>query len=372
MNRLIATLLFATVGTAIVAQAGANEDNYQLLRKDPAGFATVTPGYAFEFPSDHLAHPAFRIEWWYMTGNLTDEQGREFGIQWTLFRQSLTPETDRDQGWQSNQVWMAHAAVATPSGFYHQERFARGGIGQAGVSLDDGQFVAWLDDWALTGAGDAPLPGHLEFRLNLTETPVEVSLDLDAGTPLVMHGDNGYSQKSALGQASYYYSQPLIDAVGTVTIGSETFRVHGRSWLDREWSSQPLAPSQPGWDWLSAHLDDGSAVMVYRLRNDNGNHSVNGTFIHADGSASKIPSDAIRFDPLNETSVTTDGGTRNLPLDWQLSLTDRDLKWTIRARSPDHWLDTSFPYWEGPVTLDGEIPGRGYLELTGYPAGNRR
>jgi len=36
------------------------------------------------------------------------------------------------------------------------------------------------------------------------------------------------------------------------------------------------------------------------------------------------------------------------------------------ALNPDSWMDTSFPYWEGPVTLEGSHAGRGYLEMTGY------
>ncbi len=38
---------------------------------------TVRP---FTFPEDHGPHPAFRNEWWYVTGNLDDEDGRRFGF----------------------------------------------------------------------------------------------------------------------------------------------------------------------------------------------------------------------------------------------------------------------------------------------------
>ena len=29
--------------------------------------------------------------------------------------------------------------------------------------------------------------------------------------------------------------------------------------MDREWSSQPLAPDQTGWDWFSLHLTSGES-----------------------------------------------------------------------------------------------------------------
>ena len=29
-------------------------------------------------------------------------------------------------------------------------------------------------------------------------------------------------------------------------------------------------------------------------------------------------------------------------------------------------MGTSFPYWEGPISISGTHSGRGYLEMTGY------
>lgn len=66
------------------------------------GFDIPQPGYQFKFPQDHGPHPSFRIEWWYLTANLIGEDGRDYGIQWTLFRSALKP-TDTE-GWQSPQL----------------------------------------------------------------------------------------------------------------------------------------------------------------------------------------------------------------------------------------------------------------------------
>ncbi|MBS8229292.1 lipocalin family protein, partial [Vannielia litorea] len=38
----------------------------------------------------------------------------------------------------------------------------------------------------------------------------------------------------------------------------------------------------------------------------------------------------------------------------------------IDALTKDAWMDVSFEYWEGPVTITGTHKGRGYLEMTGY------
>ena len=123
-------------------------DNYQLLRSSPAGYAAVVPGKNIQFPRDHLPHSAFKIEWWYLTANLTDDSGGEYGVHWTLFRQSMSPDEPGDS-WSNNQIWMAHAAISTPEGHLYEERFARGGIGQAGVQVNpEGAFSGCMESTA--------------------------------------------------------------------------------------------------------------------------------------------------------------------------------------------------------------------------------
>jgi len=113
------------------------------LRDAGHGYAQVKPGVKLEFPRDHGAHPDYRIEWWYLTANLVDDDGRHWGMQWTLFRQALAPGPAAG-GWASNQMWMAHAAITTPEGHFHEQRFARGGIGQAGVNRIEEQGLSLI------------------------------------------------------------------------------------------------------------------------------------------------------------------------------------------------------------------------------------
>ncbi len=127
------------------------------------GYALPDPDTRFQFPRDHGPHPDFRIEWWYLTANLTGADGTDYGLQWTLFRSALAPG-DQGDGWDSPQFWMGHAAITTPDAHFVTERFARGGIGQAGVTADP--FSAWIDDWAMTGIDAGPADRHRpRFRL---------------------------------------------------------------------------------------------------------------------------------------------------------------------------------------------------------------
>ena len=55
--------------------------------RETFNYRKALPGYHYEFPRDHFAHPEFRTEWWYYTGNLRDAQGKRFGFELVFFRQ---------------------------------------------------------------------------------------------------------------------------------------------------------------------------------------------------------------------------------------------------------------------------------------------
>ncbi|MEM7319576.1 MAG: lipocalin-like domain-containing protein [Pseudomonadota bacterium] len=321
------------------------------LGQSPDGFADPMRGHVFEFPDDHGPHPEFRIEWWYVTANLVGQDGRAYGVQWTLFRSGLKPLAG--DGWQSPQLWMGHAAITTPDRHLFDERLARGGIGQAGVHAEP--FEAWIDEWTLTG------PDFDNLRVSATGPEFAYDLSLTATGPLVLHGDSGYSVKSADGQASHYYSQPSFEVTGEVTLPEGSVSVTGRAWLDREWSSQPLASDQSGWDWFSLSFDDGAQMMAFWLRGARGDFA-SGTWVTADGQATPIADGDLQATPLSYHEMAG----RRIPIRWQLRYAKQDIDVEISALNPAAWMGTRFAYWEGPVKIDGSRSGVGYLEMTGY------
>jgi predicted secreted hydrolase len=232
------------------------------------------------------------------------------------------------------------------------ERLARGGIGQAGVTA--APFAAWIDDWAMQG------PDMDSLRLTASGPDFAYDMRLTAQGPLILHGQDGYSVKSAAGQASHYYSQPFFGIEGTLTLPGGDVPVTGNAWLDREWSSQPLAADQTGWDWFSLSFDTGDKMMGFVLRGATDYTAA--TWITADGTATPFPDGAFAAAPLVRHRVAG----RDVPVEWQVRLPDRGVDVTVRALNPDAWMDTSVPYWEGPVTITGSHAGVGYLEMTGY------
>ena len=312
------------------------------------GFSVPHPNPSFSFPADHGPHNDYRIEWWYLTANLEAADGTPYGLQWTLFRSALAPEAG--DGWTAPQLWMGHAAVTTPTDHYVSERLARGGIGQAGVVADP--FDAWIDDWSLSGDWNT-------LRMTASGPDFSYDMGLTAKGPLIFHGGDGYSVKSAAGQASYYYSQPFFEVAGTLRLPEGDVAVTGNAWLDREWSSQPLADNQTGWDWFSLSFDDGDKLMGFRLQQTDGAHFTSATWIDADGTTTPFSDGALTAIPL----ATNDA---DVPIRWNVTLPSKGVDVMVSAINDDAWMATSVPYWEGPVTVTGTHTGVGYLEMTGY------
>src|SRR5260370_24272107 len=88
---LISRRAFAGGALLLGLGARAGAQGFAGLGERADGFAPVVPGKVFSFPGDHGPHPDFRIEWWYVTANLTDANGNAYGAQWTLFRQASSP-----------------------------------------------------------------------------------------------------------------------------------------------------------------------------------------------------------------------------------------------------------------------------------------
>ncbi len=373
MENSLIRLLVLLIAGLIVAPAPAQEPTEQpsqlagLLGEDSnEAYERALTMRPFSFPADHGPHPSFRNEWWYVTGNLDDEDGRRFGFELTIFRFSLTPyEPESPSAWRSNQVYIAHLAVtdAERDDFLVAQRYSRGAAGLAGAQAEP--FRVWLDDWEIAAAdGDS-------WRLTASDTDFGVDLELVALKEPVLNGDAGLSQKSAEpGNASYYYSITRLATEGVVNIDGRGYRVSGLSWLDREWSSSALSADQVGWDWFALQLADGTDLMFYQLRKTDGSPDVHsaGTLTNADGSSAHLYMDDVEL--RVEDHWESEAGGR-YPARWTLEVPSLALELEVQPIIADQELFTTVRYWEGAVdvsgTRDGEpISGRGYVELTGY------
>jgi len=358
-ERTITRRTFASGLALLALQRSARAQGFAGLGNDASGYTKVVPGRTFTFPLDHGPHPDFRIEWWYVTANLADSTGAAYGAQFTLFRQALAPGA-REEGWANQQIWMAHAAVTRADTHRTSETFARGDVGQAGVTSEP--FAAWIDSWGMRALDKFNAQNISPVDLAATGKDFAYNFRLESDRPLVLQGDGGYSKKSEREQASYYYSQPFFKVSGRLAIDDKEVAVTGQAWMDREWSSQPLAPDQNGWDWFALHFAGGEKLMLYRMRQKDGNNYASGTWIMPDASTRLVSPADIRMIP--KAPIDIDG--HRLPVQWQVEIPALKLAIETNPLNPRAWMGTSFAYWEGPISVHGSHIGVGYLELTGY------
>lgn len=339
----------------------------EALASDTTGYTRALAPRPFVFPADHGAHPDYKLEWWYYTGNVTTAEGRHFGYQFTIFRTALAPPDTslhtRETTWATNQLYFAHFAVSDIANekLWHAERFSRGAAGLAGAEAD--AFRVWIEDWSVAQADDSMPP----MRIQATDDGFALDLTLEAQKPLVLQGDQGWSPKGpGIGNASYYYSMTRLATEGTITIADQSHAVSGSSWMDREWSTSFLSETQTGWDWFSLQLDDGRELMFFQVREQDGTTSpyTDGLLVHTDGTTERLPKEAVTLSVLNTWQSPHTGG--EYPSGWQMRIPDLDVDLTITPFFADQELRVSVNYWEGAVRVEGSVSGVGYVELTGY------
>lgn len=335
-----------------------------------AEYMRVEGPRALIFPRDNGPHPEFQTEWWYYTGNLEAQGGRRFGFQLTFFRRAITPQQDqpaRASSWATSQVYLAHFTLTDVSNgkFYAFERFERGAAGLAGAQGEPA-FQVWLHDWSVEQVGNN------RYHLNAREGQLAIDLQLVDRKGPVLQGDRGYSQKGPEpGNASLYYSQTHLESSGTITIGGQAYPVTGLSWMDREISTSALSAGQVGWDWFALHMDDGSELMVYALRREDGSMDAfsSGLFIDADGATRRIAKEDFQIQVEDTWQSPHSKGI--YPSRWQVRVPSIGMVLQVTPQVADQELNVSVIYWEGAVQVRGSrngkpLSGYGYVELTGY------
>ena len=325
-------------------------------------FAPVVPGYRLQFPRDEGSHPEFRLEWWYVTGWLEDD-GKPLGFQVTFFRARPDLRHDNPSAFAPRQIVIAHAALSDPAHgrLLHAQRAARAGFELAGA--EQGRARVWVDDWLLEQLGRyyrARLAAR-DFQLDLVFVPTQ---------PPLPQGENGLSRKGpAAESASYYYSLPHLKVSGVLARDGKERQVAGSAWLDHEWSSQYLERDAVGWDWIGINLDDGAALMAFRMRDRRGGHFwAGGALRSADGAVKIFDPDEVRFTPRRAWRSPRTGAS--YPVSWLVRAGERELEIEPLMDDQEHdtRASTGTIYWEGAARaiIEGKPAGRGYLELTGY------
>ncbi len=347
---------------------------------DQEGYLRATGPREFVFPDDHGPHPGFKTEWWYYTGNLFTDDGRQFGYQFTIFRNQLTPPSeDHDSlnaqsNWNTNQLYLGHFAISDVSEEEHvfEERYSRGAAGLAGAQVEP--YRIWLEDWEIkrinAGSGrDKNFPVEIKAKM---EDGTAINLNINPAKPLVLQGEQGYDKKGTEeGNASYYLSFTRMQTDGMITKGGEQFKVSGSSWMDHEWSTSALDEGQEGWDWFSIQLSNGYDLMYYQLRNKDGSVSqfTTGALIDPQGEKVLLEPGDVTIEVLDQWKSPHTNS--EYPSEWRVHIPKSDLTLDLATLFDDQEMAVSVQYYEGALSVSGsmngeQISGNGFIEMTGY------
>ena len=380
--------LVLTLGLADAARAQVEPapPSSAAARPDAGGFLRALPGRPVSLPADHAAHPAARTEWWYFTGPLTTAGGEELGFQATWFRRALRPDdTPASVPAADGSPRPASPLRASAVMMFHGNLSDLGGRRMTTTTRTARTYGPWaharhdaldlgLFDNTLTALDDAATRARMDFTAG--EARLTLQLDLAGCAPLLHGDDEGLSPKGPEpGQASWYYSLPRVPVRGTlVRPGRAPEAVTGHAWFDHEFGSSVLSADQVGWDWFSVALDDGSDLMLFDLRRDDGGRHANsaGTLRTPDGALRRLTADDFSLRP---TGTWTSPSGAVYPAGWELRVPSADLALTVTPRLADQEVrggaSAAVSYWEGLCRFAGSragrpVQGQGYVELVGY------
>jgi predicted secreted hydrolase len=339
-------------------------------------FTRASQGYQWTFPRDHGQHSSYETEWWYYTGQLYEQGQSPFsdkprlGFQLTFFRKAV-------QGSSSvNNDYMAHAAVTDliAGKTLFESRVGGGALRLAGVAQES--LRSWSGDWSVDPIGD-----NLVLRFSVADSEHQTVRQLRLHISQIpnpwLQGLGGLSSKSdCAGCASMYYTLPRLPVTAQYIHGDREQFLSGIGWMDHEFMTNSLSPSQSGWDWMGLMLKDGRSVMLFRVRSKDarvGEYMAGGVRRGADNRV--LGTGEFTLTPVS--TWTSSRSKASYPVAWRVQIPSESIDITVLARIPDCEVGASekdpaqsmkehgITYWEGPVASSDESV-LGYLEMTGY------
>ncbi|MGH7886012.1 MAG: lipocalin-like domain-containing protein, partial [Thermodesulfobacteriota bacterium] len=322
-------------------------------------FRQAIESYNWSFPRDHGKHPEFESEWWYFTGHL--ETGRQtFGFELTTFRFANPFPEDLKSSWASDQVYLTHFTITDEkeNKFYKYELLNREVFDFAGASQE--KLKVWNGDYKVEQIGD-------KLIIKADNSEIELNLNLDFNSRIVLNGENGLSQKGQNpGDASYYYSIPRMIGSGNLKIKDKSFEINKASvWMDKEFFTIPESENS-GWSWFSIQFDEGATLMVYQIRNKKGEPTQfsSGTYVDKTGKQHHLTNEDFNLTPLKFWK-SPESKTK-YPLKWNIKIPKHNINIVINPviNKQELVLEEflNINYWEGRCLVSGSNNGQAYME----------
>jgi predicted secreted hydrolase len=344
----------------------------------PEAWQRAIGPWSWQFPRDHGAHPNFKTEWWYFTGNVKEEKtGRPFGYQLTIFRQGIQFQpAQATSKWAVRDIYFGHFTISDISSdqFHVAEKVSRGSLGEAKTGTN--RMDVALGPWTIQQDGT-----NEQYHLVAHDADMAIDFAEHPLKPLVLEGVDGLSRKAdGVGEASYYYSYPRLATTGSLTVAGKTYDVSGLSWFDHEFSTSSLGKDQVGWDWFCIQLANNEEVMLYAMRDKSGamDPVSEGTWVKADGTTERLLPGSFSIE--KKGTWKSPRSVAVYPAGWHIVVPSHHADLTVSPAMADQELHLTkmgaLDYWEGACSVEGTlgnapVKGTGYTELTGYSGGQQ-
>jgi len=305
------------------------------------------------------------MQWWYWTGHLATESGRNFGFELCFFAvdagaMSVFETISRVIHDSANvtdfmSVQMMNAAFTDIDNhkFFSRVDYKPG----PPKEITDGFHLKNIfGDCIATG-------GNGQDKLESSVDSISLAIELCEQTPPTIHY-NGDKHKYDFGGSTYYYSRGKLTGEGTLEVDGKTEKVTASVWFDRQYGELAQACFLVGWQWFAIQLDDNTQIMLFAYHNE-AEHM--GSITLPSGETSTLSDKDFQVE-IMEWWLSPHTG-RKYPSKWRLNITG-GYALEVVPKVADQELDESwmFPkYWEGACSVGGSHPGSAYVELVGYP-----
>src|SRR5579875_2305981 len=306
---LFLCLLLLSISLASCSFPGVASTTQQLPVVNTTPTQALLP--PIRFPQDEAPHRDL-TEWWYYTGHMNavtpDGRPHHYGFELVIF-QALRSDFPP--------VYAAHFAISDITrGQFH---FAQQRVTEPNAVIPNGSSTSGINlhvgSWSIQGLNGND---HLVAQMaNYT-----IDLHVQGLKPPVLHNGNGLITYGP-GGFSYYYSRTRMALSGMLLDHGQTLNVTGLAWMDHQWGNFLLLGTG-GWDWFSIQLNNLTEMMIYRIRDANGNPiSTYVSYIDPTARDDVLPASALSVTVLNHWRSPATGA--NYPSGWQLVMNSRQM-----------------------------------------------
>jgi len=296
---------------------------------------------AFAFPWDHGPHKGAGREWWYFSGMLKDQYGKDYSFCYIILRF----------------LGLKYCLVVSNIVDLGTGRLVFGEVERCPITI----FEKPSDgDWYIGYLG-----GRV-FVIRIRKPSFSLDLRVRGLKPLVLHGDSGYINMGGKGETSAYYSYTRMSAEGVMIARGETLELTGDAWMDHQWGSWSAGSR---YDWFSFRFEDTTELMLYRFREEDGRpmaEYLTGTYVDRNGNSTVI--EDFQANPQDHYWIESDS-VKRYPLRWRVKVPSLGIDVSVEALAEDQffWLDERHLIWEGACRItEGNKKGYCFLEMAGY------